>query len=77
MTKNNSSRLLPSIISSIAIFIFFEIMFLMYKQSGYIPFLLIGIFFVLLGSLNLILLLFHSNIPLKEQNRKAMPPYLT
>ena len=58
MNKKNENSISPAVIPICGLFAFFGIMFFLYQQSKYLPFLLGGVFFLLLGVVNFILFLF-------------------
>ena len=64
MNKKNENSISPAVIPICGLFAFFGIMFFLYQQSRYLPFLLGGVFFLLLGTVNFILFLFKNDEPI-------------
>ena len=65
MNQKRASSLMPILVSTCGIFSFFGILLFLYRSGNYLPFLPAAIFFLLLGSVNLLLWLFRKDIPLK------------
>lgn len=68
MDQKKTGRLLPTLVPTGGIFLFSGIMFFLYQQSLYLPFLLGGIFFLLLAAVNLLLILFSRDIRVKSSS---------
>jgi membrane protease subunit HflK len=66
MNQSRTSKQLPILISFFGIFSFFGILLFLYRSGNYLPTLLGAIFLLLLGAVNLILLIFHKDIPIKD-----------
>ncbi len=67
MDKSRRKEMLIQFLSVGSLFVFFGALFFLYNQSDYLPFLLSGIFILLLGVLNSILLLFRRDIPVRAE----------
>lgn len=74
MNGNRRKSILMILLSIGGIFLFSGTLFFLYGQSKFLPFSLAGIFLLLLGIVNLILLIFRSDIPLRTEDIEEERP---
>ncbi|MBR5280707.1 MAG: protease modulator HflK [Clostridia bacterium] len=67
MSRNRLKSILMLLLFTGCVIAFSGVLFFMYGQSRYTAFLLCGIFLLLLGTVNLILIVFKSDIPIRER----------
>lgn len=66
MNQKRASRPMPILVSTCGIFSFFGILLFLYRSGNYLPVLLSALFLLLLGSINLLLWIFHRDVPIKD-----------
>ena len=67
MSRNRVKSILILLLFTGCILAFSGVLFFMYSQSGYVAFMLSGIFLLLLGTVNLLFIAFKEEIPIRER----------
>lgn len=67
MSRNRVKSILMLLLFTGCILAFSGVLFFMYSQSRYVAFMLSGIFLLLLGTVNLLFIIFKGNIPIQER----------
>ncbi|MBP3391261.1 MAG: hypothetical protein J6L76_00560 [Clostridia bacterium] len=67
MSRNRVKSILILLLFTGCILAFSGVLFFMYSRSGYVAFMLSGIFLLLLGTVNLLFIAFKEEIPIRER----------